>query len=147
MLRVARRLQLRQELARAHDRAGDEVREEAQVERDVDRAGRLDQAPLDVDDVGDRLEGEEADADRQRDRQQRQRQPEADAVEHVVDVLGEEAVVLEDAEDEQVERDRDADDPLARGARPRVRPISFAATWLPSVTPPSSRQNCGFAAA
>ena len=40
--------------------------------------------------------------------------PRPSVVEQVVDVLGEEAVVLEDAQDDQVERDRDADDPLAR---------------------------------
>ncbi len=113
LVRVARRLQLGQELAGAHDRAGDEVGEEAQVERDVDRAGGLDQPALDVDHVGDRLEREEADPDRERDRQQRQRHPEPDAVERVGDALGEEAVVLEDRQDDQVERDRGAHDPLA----------------------------------
>ena len=146
-VRVARRLQLGQELARPHDRPGDQVREEAQVDRRVDQRGGLGVAALDVDDVGDRLEGEEADPDRQRDREQRQRQPERDRVEHVADVLDEEAVVLEDPEREQVEADRGRADPLAPPLRRRCAWMSRAATWLPTVIPPSSRQNRGSAAA
>ena len=115
-------LELGKELARADDRPGDEVREEAQVDGGVDERGRLGVAALHVDDVGDRLEGEERDADRQQDRQQRQRQPEAERVEDVADVLDEERVVLEDAEYEQVKRYRDPADPLLAVlvvARPR----------------------------
>ena len=69
VVRVARRGELGDELARADDRARDQVGKEAQVDRDVDGPRGLDQAPVDVDRVRDRLEGEEADADRKRDRQ------------------------------------------------------------------------------
>ena len=54
------------DVAVADDRAGDELREQQQVERRVDRAllrGRV--AAVDVDDVRDRVEREERDADRQ----------------------------------------------------------------------------------
>ena len=43
LVRIPRLGQLRKELARAHDRPGHEVREEAEIDRDVDRARRLDQ--------------------------------------------------------------------------------------------------------
>src|ERR1043166_4363524 len=58
---------LRQELRGTHDRAGDEVREKADVEQDVDqRGGRLERAVVDVNDIGERVEGEERDRDGQR---------------------------------------------------------------------------------
>jgi hypothetical protein len=110
LARIARALELGQELARADDRAGDDVGEEAQVQPDVDRLRGRQQAAVDVDGVGDGLEDDEADADRQRDRRERQRQPEADLVEQRVGLLCEEPVVLEDAERREVQRDRDADD-------------------------------------
>ena len=96
--RVARRAQLRQQLVGAHDRPGHEVREEGLEDRHVaERRGpRL--AAVDVHHVGDRLEGEERDADRQDDLKQRQRRAEPDRVERVVDLVDEEAQVLEDAE-------------------------------------------------
>ena len=113
-VRVSRRLQLRQELARAHDRPGDEVREEAEVNRRVHQRGGLGLAPVGVDHVGDGLEAEEADPDGQRDRQEWQRHPEARRVEHVADVRDEEAVVLEHGEDPEVERDPSRHDQLPR---------------------------------
>ena len=109
---------------RPHDRPGDEVREEAQVDRGVDQARGLDQAPLDVDDVRDRLEREEADPDRQRDRQQRQRHAEADRVEPLRRRSPRRTVVLEHGQDGEIERHRDAEDPACGAARPRVRSIS-----------------------
>ena len=59
---------LRHELAAAHDRAGDDVREERQVGREVEERPGLEVAAVDVDDVAEGLEREERDADRQRDR-------------------------------------------------------------------------------
>ena len=54
------------DVAVADDRAGDELRKEQQVQRRVDGALLRDRvAPVDVDDVGDRVEREERDADRQ----------------------------------------------------------------------------------
>jgi hypothetical protein len=79
------------------------VGEEAQVDRGVEQVRRLGLAALYVDHIGDRLEAEEADADRQRDRHQRQRHPKSDGVEDVGDVGDEEAVVLEDGQDAEVE--------------------------------------------
>ncbi len=63
-----RRSELRQELVRAHDRPGDEMREETDVEHDVERRARGRQAPaIDVDDVGNRVKGQERDRHRQGD--------------------------------------------------------------------------------
>ena len=104
-VRVARLLELGEELAGADDRPGDEVGEEAQVDRGVEQVGRLGLPPLHVDHVGDGLEAEEADADRQRDRDQWQRPAEADRVERVGDVADEEPVVLEDGQHPEVEGD------------------------------------------
>ena len=67
------------DVAVADDRSGDQLRKQQQVERRVHRAllrGRV--APRDVDDVRDRVEGEERDADRQqhaRDRRSAGRAP------------------------------------------------------------------------
>jgi hypothetical protein len=82
-IRVPWGLQLRQELACPDDRARHQVREEAQIDRRVEQAGGLGLPALDIHDVGDRLEAEEAHPDRQRDRHQRQRHPEVNRVEHV----------------------------------------------------------------
>jgi len=113
---IPRRGELGQELPRAHDRPGHEVREERQVDRRVEQGCRRDEPAAHVHDVGDRLEGEEAHPHRQREREQRQGQAEPQRVEHPVDVGGEEAVVLEEAEDAEVDRHRQRDDPL-RAAR------------------------------
>ena len=91
------------------DRAGDQLRKEQQVQRGVHRALLRDRvAAVDVDDVRDRVEGEERDADRQQharhdDRLHAQRQ------EQRVDVVGEEVRVLEDAEDDEIRRDREGE--------------------------------------
>ncbi len=113
VLRVTGARQLGDELAGADDRAGDQVGEEGEVDADVQQRGRLELAALDVDHVGDRLEGEEADPDRQRDREQRRRRRKAPGVEQIVDVLGEEAVVLEGGEGAKVEGHDRRRQPLA----------------------------------
>src|SRR5207237_7540040 len=59
--------ELRKELRPADDRTGHEMREEGEVDREVERASRRDDAPVDVDDVADPHEREEGDANRQRD--------------------------------------------------------------------------------
>ena len=84
--RVARRAQLRQQLVGADDRAGHQVREEGLEDRHVAERGGPGLAAVDVDHVGDRLEGEERDADRQHDLEQRERRAEPDRVERVVDL-------------------------------------------------------------
>ena len=91
------------DFAIADDRPGDELRKEQQVERRVDRAllrGRV--TAVDVDHVGNRVEGIERDADREQHlgtangrHVQRGQQR--------VDVVGEEVGVLEDAEHGEVD--------------------------------------------
>ena len=54
--------ELRQEVARAHDRPGDELREESNEEREIEEVvARLDPAAVDVDAVADALKGVERD--------------------------------------------------------------------------------------
>jgi len=74
------------------------MREERQVDGQVDRAGWFEVAAVDVDDVAERHKREEGDADREGDGDQRQDTAGADGMHDVVDVEGEEAVVLEPAE-------------------------------------------------
>jgi hypothetical protein len=94
--------QLRQELRRADDRPGDEVREERDVHREVEQARGPQLLPVDVDDVAHRLEREERDADRQRDLQERRVDVDAEVAEHVLRRQQEEVVVLEVGEDPEV---------------------------------------------
>ncbi len=61
---------LGQQLGAPHDRPGQQVREERDVDREVERLGRLELAPVDVDHVADGHEGEEGDRDGQPDLQQ-----------------------------------------------------------------------------
>ena len=70
LLRFGRRLELREKIARAHDRAGDELREERNREHEIaQRARRLQHAAINIERVGERMEGVERDADRaERDR-------------------------------------------------------------------------------
>ena len=56
--------QLGHELGDADDRTSDEVREEREVRGELRERHRLQLAPIDVDDVADRHEGEEGDPDR-----------------------------------------------------------------------------------
>ncbi len=61
------------EIAIAHDRPGDQLREECDVGREVaEAASPLHPAAIEIDRVRHRLEGVERDADRQDDPQQRQ---------------------------------------------------------------------------
>ncbi len=108
---IAWRLELRQQLARAHDRAGDQVREERLEDRETRKRRGHELAPIGVDDVRDRHEREERDADRKRD---------ADHPRRVEDVGGrvdEEPGVLEVHEQADVEPDREREQGLA-GLRP-----------------------------
>ena len=101
---VGRPLQLRQEARRAHDRAGHQVRKERDEEHDVDQRPRtVEIAAVDVDDVGDGLEGVERDADRQHDLEQRQLAADLQPRQQRVQLLGEPAVVLEEAEQREVD--------------------------------------------
>ena len=87
--------ELREHLARAHDGAGDEVREEGDEEEVVEVATRgRELSPVDVDRVAHRLEGEERDAERQDERQV----PDVDAV-HPEE--GEDAQVVNDRHEQE----------------------------------------------
>ncbi len=95
--------QLLRDVVVFHDRAGDELREHRDVEREVDDvAVRLHLAAVDVDQIRHRLEGEERDADRKRQIVIR----DMDA-EDVVDRAEEEAPVFEEAEHEDVDNERE----------------------------------------
>ena len=106
-------LELRQEIGSADDRPGDELREEGDVEEDVERRllGR-DFAAIDVDHIRDAVEGEEGDADREQDLQERQVAFEPDLSEQIGQRLHEEAEIFEEGEDDEIEHNGD-DDKLA----------------------------------
>jgi hypothetical protein len=109
--------ELRHELGRADDRAGNHVREEGEEDGEVEQAPGLERAPVDVDHVAQRLEGEERDADRQQDVEERRPHTDADVLEPVGHLEGEEAVVLEPAEHGQVADDGETHPPPARTRR------------------------------
>jgi len=65
--RIARRAQLRQDIAGAGDGAGQQVREEGHVDAEVQGRGRGELPAVDVDGVGEHTKDEERDAHRQKD--------------------------------------------------------------------------------
>ena len=97
------------DVAVADDRAGDQLRKQQQIQRGVDGTLLRRCIPaVDVHDVRDGVEGEKRDADGQQEprhderlRMEREKQR--------VDVVGEKVGVLEDAEDDQVGRDRESE--------------------------------------
>jgi hypothetical protein len=93
--RITSLAQLREELGGADDRAGDEVREERQVDGEVEEGRRVQLLPVDVDHVAERLEGEERDADREHHVRDRRFPVDADRLEHATGGLAEETGVLE----------------------------------------------------
>ena len=134
--RIARRLELRQELTRANDRAGDEMREERLEDREAHERRRHELAPVGVDHVRDRHEREERDPDRQRDMRD-PRSPDC-----VVDRREEEVRVLEVAEQAEVERDGEREEPLPHAPASRERWIASARTWLTIVEAASRKTKC-----
>ena len=116
--RVAGRVELGDQLGRPHDRAGDEVGEEREVDGELLERRRLEVAAVGVDDVADRHEGVEGDADREHDRLHLERHVEPDERGQVVARGDEEVVVLEVAEDGEVAREREEEQGLALGRRP-----------------------------
>ena len=113
------RRDLRQQRVRAHDRAGHEVRKEADEEREVAEVfGGLDGAAVDVDGVAHRLERVEADAGGQEDVQERRRRVgEAERGEERVGAADEEVAVLEEAEQAEVGRHAEDEEGGAAAAR------------------------------
>ena len=137
--RIARRRELRDELARAHDRARDEVREEREVCRELPEADRLEVAPVDVHDVADAHEREEGDADGKDDRARLEWDVDAAEREEVVRRRDEEVVVLEVAENAEV--------PDSAPARSHFRARSsrrlwsaIAKTWFHTIENASRKQ-------
>ena len=114
--RVAWAFELWDQLAWADDRAGDEVREERQVGRELAEPDRLEVAPVDVDDVADPHEREEGDPDREDDRARLERHVDPDERKEVVRRRDEEVEVLEVAEQRHVSRDGCGDQQLSRAA-------------------------------
>ena len=109
---IGRTLELRHHHLGADDRAGHELGEERNVQEDVeDRSRRRDHAAIDVDDVGDALEGEERDPDREHDLEKRQLALQPYREHEVVQALDEEAVILEEPQSDEVERHAYAKDP------------------------------------
>ena len=109
---------LRQEEFRPHDRPGDHAGEERDEEREVEQGtGRRHLAAVNVDGVGERLEGVEGDPDGQEqvgDRQaERQTQPGAGGVE----VGGEKSRILESGEQTEVGGEAQAEPEALAGGR------------------------------
>ena len=120
-----RALDLRQEATAAFDWTGDQLREEGDVEREVQGVlGRLRVSPVDVDGVAHRLEGVEGDTDRKDEAQRGHGPLDAHHQKQVVEALDEKIEVLEEREDREVADDRDRRPPLANGLvfRPRDAP-------------------------
>jgi len=89
-----------EEMARAHDGAGHQLREERDVERVIDDVGDdFLLAAVDIDHVGHALEGVEADAHRQDDVQRERIEWPGH---HPRQIAGQEIVVLEEAEKTEV---------------------------------------------
>ena len=107
-MRIAALAQLGQELVAPHDRPGQQVGEERQVQREVQRAGRLQLPAVDVDHVAQRHEREEGDGDGERHLQERHGSPQPQHVGEVVDVDRDEAVVLEPPQQAQSPAQDDA---------------------------------------
>ena len=103
----------------ANDRPRDQLRKEGNIERDVDRiAVGPETPPVDVDDVGEAVEGEERDPKRKvdigRDNRQSERRDQTG------EIGGDEIRVFEDAENEKISCHRDRQRDFARGALPIV---------------------------
>jgi len=106
------------ELVRSHDRSGDEMGEEGEVQEQVDPARDLEVAAVDVHDVGDRHERVERDPHRQHDLDQGRGDVQPERGGGVRDVDGEEAVVLE--VEERSDRRGDAE---RQGHGSAIRPV------------------------
>ena len=103
----------------ANDRPSDELREQGNIEGDVDRvAVGPESPPVDVDDVGQAMEGEEGDSERKRDVGLRYRQSERRH--HRREIAGDKIRVFEDRKDDEIAGDGDGERDPARRAVPVV---------------------------
>ena len=106
VLPVVAATNLREQLATSNDGAGDQVREEREVDRHVDRARWLELPAIVVHHVADSHEREERDGDRERRLDQRDQVAQPHRPSDVVDVDGHEAHVFEIGEDADQDDDR-----------------------------------------
>jgi hypothetical protein len=118
----ARVRHLGQQVRGALDRPGHQLREEGDEECEVEeaRAG-LEPAAVDVDRVGERLEGVEGDADRQHDLQRDRARRDTEAGEQRGEALCEEAEVLEDEEHAEARAEADQQEAPRVGRPPADR--------------------------
>ena len=104
--KLPRQKDLRHDEARSNDRPRDQLREEADVERDVEEGPlRPDLAAVYVDDVADRVKRVEADADRENNSHHRQVDRDSKIGERGGGVRQEEIVIFEEAQDGEVDTD------------------------------------------
>ena len=107
-------VELGQQVRGPHNRTGHQMREEAHQQHDVQQAlGRRCLAAMDVHDIADALEGEEADPDRQQDLDDGDVAPPPQRGQQVGKLLHEEAVVFECPQDQQIGRDAQDQQPFA----------------------------------
>ena len=120
-----RPLDLRQQLARAQDRPGDQVRKERDEQREVEKPRcRRDLSAIHVDHVADRHERVERDADRQQHVHRDRIEVPPEMPRHRRRAVGEEIEILEEPQHPEIERQaHDERQPAPRGAG---RPIDHA---------------------
>ncbi len=107
-------VELRQEIISAHDRPGDQLREEAHEGRIVEQvAPRMHMPAIDVQRVAQALEGIEADTDRQDQPQRHRIGLDACGMQQGHEGIGEEIEVFEGEQQRQVHEQADHDDQLA----------------------------------
>ena len=124
---LLRALELGADVAVADDRAGEDVREERDPGQVVDHAlRRLDRAAVHVHRIRDAGERVERDADRQEELHGRERLARAQQPQDAVELVDEEAAVLEVAEEGEVQGDRRRQDQLAAAARASPSASLFA---------------------
>ena len=115
------------DVAVADDRAGDQLREEQQVERRVDRALlRRRVAAVDVDDVRDRVEGEERDADRQQHARHDERLRRASASSSALTLSAKKFAYLKTPSTTRLTATATARRRVARAGVPRARSTAIA---------------------
>ena len=114
LLRLGRRLELRQEITRTHDRTGDELREKRDREHEIaQRARRLQDPAINVEGVGERMKGVERDADREKEIKMRRLVGDPAPRQDPLEILEQKIPVLEKPEHAQVDRDADHEPNLA----------------------------------
>ena len=138
--RIAARLRdLRQQRRRPQNRPRHQMREVGDEHRERQEiARRLDLATIDVDEIRHRHERVEGDAERQDDVQRDEIGAPADGLDERRQVLGEKAVVLEEAQRREMEREAGPRAAAGERAAPRSAPDAALPTWLTMVDAASS---------